>query len=505
MIIEIKVIRTLFVAAALALLSSCQYDLETLFLYDPGSDSVPPTVIETLPVRGAHLETISTASITYSEEVIGAENLSSYSLSGSGSTGLNIDSIDVLGANTYRLNISGTVIDGAINIDVAGVSDLAGNAMSPDPISYLGWWDTDWSHRAKLSFDKSAPSVALTDFTILAKLNSSRIDYSVTQFDGRDLRFRDRDLSVLNNSILNFETEKWDGAGNSAIWVRVPDIPAGSLADYIWMYYGNSTAPNTQTPVFIENTWDNDFKAVWHFNSITDATANDFDLLDSTVNNQNAVSENIGPVISSDIGNAYRFDNIGTEALAVGDWVDLGISDTFFMDPFDHKTIEIRFKADRITGTQTLLEEGGSGQGILVGLDDIPGIPGDSLVMPPNVPSILTATRNGGDLADNYEPFSDTSNYHNVASVFDGNPNQRFYLYLDGNGDFIDPLYPTVGNHTGNPGIGVSPDSDAYESSLNWFQGIIDEVRISDVARSAGWIAAQNLSMSDGFITYTEE
>ncbi len=37
-----------------------------------------------------------------------------------------------------------------------------------------------------------------------------------------------------------------------------------------------------------------------------------------------------------------------------------------------------------------------------------------------------------------------------------------------------------------------------------WFNGPIDEPRVSTVTRSADWIMAQYLSMTDAFITYTD-
>lgn len=39
-------------------------------------------------------------------------------------------------------------------------------------------------------------------------------------------------------------------------------------------------------------------------------------------------------------------------------------------------------------------------------------------------------------------------------------------------------------------------------NAMRYYNGLIDEVRISDTARSADWIAAQYLSTSDSFITY---
>jgi len=425
--------------------------------------------------------------LTFSEEVVGADSLSNYSLSGTGSGNLSLSSVSDLGGNTFQIALTGSTIDGTIDVNIAGVTDLVGNLMLPDTVSYLGWWDTNWSNRMKLRIDNSAQTENLVDFTALVKLDNSRVDYSVTQGNGQDLRFLDD-----SRNTLPFETERWDSSGTSSLWMMLPNIPAGSSSEFVWMYYGNPVVGDGQDP---SNTWDIDFAAVWHFNSVPGSAG---DVLDSSGNSQVADSKNIGPVVSSDIGFGYQFDGNTS-------WVDPGASDNYYMDPFFKKTVEIRFRAARITGSgeQTLFEEGGSGQGILVGLDESP-------LSGPVVPSILTATRDSSALADEYTAFSDTSSYHTIVSVFDGrpnvSPNRRLYLYLDGIGSSQDAGYDEVGYHTGNPGIGASPDSDAYRSGVDGsFKGIIDEIRISDVARSPDWIAAQSLSMSDTFITYTEE
>jgi len=46
--------------------------------------------------------------------------------------------------------------------------------------------------------------------------------------------------------------------------------------------------------------------------------------------------------------------------------------------------------------------------------------------------------------------------------------------------------------------------ADATQTVDEFFDGAIDEVRISDVARSDDWIKAQYLSMTDAFINYID-
>ena len=45
-------------------------------------------------------------------------------------------------------------------------------------------------------------------------------------------------------------------------------------------------------------------------------------------------------------------------------------------------------------------------------------------------------------------------------------------------------------------------ENDATAIPSEWFVGDLDEIRISNVTRSADWIAAQHLSMTDTFVTF---
>jgi len=122
----------------------------------------------------------------------------------------------------------------------------------------ISWWDLNWQYRRKLTFDNSAQNEDLNDFPVLIKLDSS-FDYSNTKLDGTDLRFIDSD----DTTVLNYHIEKWDSGGESFVWVKVPNIPANSNTDYMWMYYNNPDASDAQDE---SNTYDSNFVGIWNFN-----------------------------------------------------------------------------------------------------------------------------------------------------------------------------------------------------------------------------------------------
>ncbi|HEY6508524.1 MAG TPA: DUF2341 domain-containing protein, partial [Vicinamibacterales bacterium] len=110
------------------------------------------------------------------------------------------------------------------------------------------WWNTSWSQRKQLTFNNTGQAENLANFAVLVKLDSTRINYTLTQNAGQDLRFVDG-----NGTVLAHEIESWNESGTSYVWVSVPQVDASSGTDYIWMYYGNAAAPDGQNA---EAVWD---------------------------------------------------------------------------------------------------------------------------------------------------------------------------------------------------------------------------------------------------------
>ena len=135
------------------------------------------------------------------------------------------------------------------------------------------WFNSNWEFRQQLTFDNSTSATNLLDMPILVKLHASAadaisIDYSATQDAGEDLRFVDTD-----GTVLDYQIELWDETGYSYVWVRVPQIDAGSTTDSISMYYGNALAADGQNASAV---WTSQNAAVFHLNLTgLDATVNE--------------------------------------------------------------------------------------------------------------------------------------------------------------------------------------------------------------------------------------
>jgi len=75
-------------------------------------------------------------------------------------------------------------------------------------------------------------------------------------------------------------------------------------------------------------------------------------------------------------------------------------------------------------------------------------------------------------------------------------------LYLDGDEKATLSRTQAITSRTINMALGNRADDNGTSYDLH---GLIDEARISDTTRSADWIKAQYLSMTDAFITYGSE
>lgn len=339
--------------------------------------------------------------------------------------------------------------------DCDGVSD------ADDP--GCRWWNFDYPSRVKLTFENAGGSEDLIDFPVRVSLDSNRIDYARTLDSGEDLRFVDDD----GVTILPHQIEVWEETGTSEVWVRVPQIDQVSSADFIWLYFDNPAATDAQDPPAV---WEPDHAGVWH---LADADDGNGTVLDSTQTGNDGTA-NGGVVFDTagTIGSALFFDGVddyiafgsngfSTSSGTVEAWLKLvaipltaDLRGYVFAhcttDPTENRTY-IYIKDDGAFGT---------GMGSTLDLDS---------------GSIL-----------------DLDSWYYLALAWDG---ANVTGYLNGTPDFGPSAYAdltTVGNVY----------AMSFDGSIRFLNGILDELRLSGVHRSADWIAAQNLSLTDAFITF---
>ncbi|TFH01201.1 MAG: hypothetical protein E4H14_18830, partial [Candidatus Thorarchaeota archaeon] len=187
-------------------------------------------------------------------------------------------------------------------------------------------------HEKDITIDHTQVAGTLTDFPVLIEITDTDLKTDV-QADGDDIVFK------LGDEALDFEIELFDQDFNSThaqlvVWIKIPTLSA-TEDTIITMAYGNQYAgPSSST-----KTWD-DFETVHHLADDPSGT-----VYDSTANNYDGTSfgsMTSGDLVSGLAGNGINFDydsgtiensdmiNIGQ--IYTDDWTSFTVSFWVYMD-----------------------------------------------------------------------------------------------------------------------------------------------------------------------------
>ncbi len=411
--------------------------------------------------------------VTNSQPCIGDYNGSGTWASGNNIALLLVSNVDSGSTNYVQFvtydDSNAVMLDPTLQINCEGSCSTSAATSNPPSSVWCNVGSTangasdcngNWKSRKKVTFDNRASAENLTNFPVLVRLDSNTIDYGEVQNAAQDLRFIDSDGLTL----LDYEIEKWDEAGESIVWVEVPSITLGVATDYVWMYYNNSQASAGAND---QGTWNTNYEGVWHLKENPTSTCSGAnEACDSTSNN--ADGDMLGSMTSADsinglTGNAIDFD--GSDDSFTG-------SDAAFPSGNSARTVEgwIRTTFAGDSFARAIL---GYGTGVDPQDFDV-YIANGALCMKIRVTgSCFTTT---GIVND--------GNWHHVAVSYDGT---NFEGYIDG---------VEVGSDY-NPGTNPNTVLAAFYIGLysNWFSGMLDEVRISSNDQSADWIEANYLNL----------
>jgi len=348
--------------------------------------------------------------------------------------------------------------------------------ITSEPSCALGGEQNDfssWSYRKKLTFNQDlAQSAALDNFPVMVHVDSGDTDFwGTVRADGYDVRFVDAD-GVTN---LPFHFEKFDSTGDDMIaWVKVPEIAAYDTADYIWLYYGNASA--SSDPQNETGTWDSNYKAVWHMSETLWDTTTD-QVKDSVNVNHGTSVVDATTTPNGKIGRGGTFD--GSDGYVTVDnhssitTLDkLTISGWVYLNSKTYHNVMVAKATTFTDGYYFLVNNQNEGGKVTMNVGE-----GYSYLM--------------GSVVD-------TGGWHYLTCTFDPSGKER--LYLDG-GNLTERDAPVGAIPTSTSPLNIGKSTTIYWGS-NFFNGRIDELRISNTERSAQWVKASYLSGNDTLLTY---
>ena len=370
------------------------------------------------------------------------------------------------------------------------------------------------AQQVEITVDKdSTQSGSLGDFPVLVKLNNARTNnYTGMAANGSNLAF------YQGATPLAYEIENFDNAGTSNIWVRVPVINTGG-ATTITAKWGAGQAATLPTT----DVWSNGFLGVYHMSETSGTTA--FDSSNTVVNG------NILPGIgfgTGRINGGYTSQGKNYKGVA-GPFANPTEDAVLLGDNFKVRTAQFTNLNERLVTVKALAAMSASiwfkpgateGQSGIMGRGD-----GDSNQPGAQWHMEVHAGLSDGwirflvidDINDNHLRMASAKliviqeTWHKVVGTWDGGTDSAsINLYLDGVNvnDTFDTKPNTDPNSLPFPFAAMrvlqSQPQAVFGSGLianipEQFGGIMDEARISDVARRADWVLSQYLSEVDNY------
>lgn len=347
---------------------------------------------------------------------------------------------------------------------------------SPTPVPLNWYGQPNWKFRKLITIDHTKVSGNQSNFPVLISLSSDAGLAANAQATGNDIVFTaDNGTTKLSHEIETYVSS----TGQLVAWVTIPSLSA-STDTTIYMYYGNSSASNQQSA---PSVWDSNFKTVWHLDESGNGSTGEYKDSTATANHATGGFRNASMTpaqTTGRIGNAQNFD--GNDD-AIGGSVNGIINGT------SAYTIEAWIKPDDCGDASgnvgTIFKQFGSNS-----LEfDICGKSTNDLYIWQT--SGNTANTVGNTIT------TGTGAWQHVAVVHNGGGNIAMY-YNGAPAAMSDAVISPLAS-TGQQILGQDTTS-AGASSFN-FDGGIDEVRLSNSARSAGWIKTEynNQSLSSPF------
>jgi len=176
------------------------------------------------------------------------------------------------------------------------LSWLARPALAAD----VAWWNDDWTYRKAITIDTTPKGAAMTPAAgrvpLLVRLHSGNFQFDGVAKNGADLRF----IAADGKTPLNYEVETFDPVmGVGQIWVDTTDLPSNGQQT-IWMYYGNGKAPVQSSGAA---TFDADYTLVYHFDEAAGTSPKD-----ATAYANHAQKGTVRTVDGGIVGRAAHFD-----------------------------------------------------------------------------------------------------------------------------------------------------------------------------------------------------
>lgn len=342
----------------------------------------------------------------------------------------------------------------------------------------MSWYDPNFAYKKSIVIPhgKVSGSSDLLDFPVLVSLTDANLKSQangglVSSSSGYDLLFTD----ATETRELPYEVESYTATSGALVaWVRIPMLSA-TQDTVFYLYFGNATVTGWQATA--SNVWDSNYKAVYH-------------LSDNAANTTVAESTSSGYTGTN---------NATTSTTTVGGEIASALSYNGTSD-YTHVNYQANLNPSQFTVEAWGYVSGGSGttRALISSRDasDASHLKGYIIYADSNNhwAAYLGANTASWGSINTSSTITNSSWYH-IAATYDGT---TLTLYVNGTSAASSAL-----SYTQNATYEFRIGAGANETSPTlYFNGDVDEVRVSKVARTANWLATQytNQSAPSSFI-----
>lgn len=342
-------------------------------------------------------------------------------------------------------------------------------ALSPTSNS---WYDSAWKYRRKLVIDHTKVTGNNVDFPVLVKIsNENDPIFSNAQTDGDDVLFSDS----TENTKIPHEIEKFDPSGKELwTWVKIPSVSSDEDTVF-YIYYGNTDCSSQQD---ISSVWTNGYAGVWHLSETSGQHA------DSTSNNNVSTTVNVSAqgTASGKIAGSDDFNGT-SNYIQIPSSASLSLSSNYTISAWANRDI------DKNNWERILAKTASSSIDYWLQITNTDKV-GGGFYNTEGTAYQVDTTGGGSTIP--------TESWAYITNTLSGT---TLSAYRNGSFDRSKSAVSGVPRVTDKP-LEIGRLQNTYI-----FDGKIDEVRVSSVARSAGWIATEynNQNSPEDFISIKEE
>jgi biopolymer transport protein ExbB len=328
------------------------------------------------------------------------------------------------------------------------------------------WWNNDWPYRKQVTVDASAAAANIAgsadNVPVLVRLSLANFQYfNNLKPDASDLRV----IADDDSTPLKFHIEHFDPQAQIAlIWVLLPKMNGGGKTSF-YLYYGNENASSASDPA---GTYDSQQALVYHFGPPKGSPQ------DSTHYKSEPTAFNATVNPASLIGAGASFSGSQTitiPAPATGA-LHLAAAQGFTVSAW------VRFSATE--SAADVVQLSGSGNQLILGISGTQAF-------------ARYQAGSGAPVSVQQTGQLTTGDWHHLALTLG---NGQLTLYVDGAQAGQAPVQ--AADISGTLTVGGSADGNSY------FTGDMDELEVSEIARSADWIkaAATSQGMVSPLVVY---